>query len=147
MSTGDSKQNASSFSSVPGYAPIQPRGDPDEHRQAMAEEKDIQNSHIVSERRRRNTQAAARMRERQKEREKCLIEQRDQLLSQMKKLEEELVAIRAQRQQSKVEDTVHEKYEALVQKLSAELETANIAMNSIVEEVKKLVEIVKLIDV
>ncbi|KAJ2236826.1 hypothetical protein IWW45_001474 [Coemansia sp. RSA 485] len=59
----------------------------------------------------------------------------------MKRLEEELVVIRAQRHQSEVEDTVHEKYEALVQKLSAELEAANVAMNSIVDEVKKLVEI------
>ncbi|KAJ2153845.1 hypothetical protein GGH15_005902, partial [Coemansia sp. RSA 562] len=81
------------------YAPIQPRGDPNEHRQAMVEEQELENNQILSERRRRNTQAAARMRDRQRERERSLILRRDELMTRMKQLEAELTTIRAQRQQ------------------------------------------------
>ncbi|KAJ1837864.1 hypothetical protein LPJ73_007260, partial [Coemansia sp. RSA 2703] len=101
MSAGDSRHNAppSSSNKNSSYARIQPRGDPDEHRQAMAEEMELQNSHLISERRRRNTQAAARMRERQKERERSLLQHRDELVAKMKKLEAELASARSQREQ------------------------------------------------
>ncbi|KAJ2784185.1 hypothetical protein GGI15_002331 [Coemansia interrupta] len=113
----------------------------------MAEEMELQNSHVISERRRRNTQAAARMRERQKERERSLLQHRDELVSKMQRLEAELAVVRAQRHQHEVEDSVHDEYKALLHKLSGELEAANAAMSSIVDEVEKLVDIVKSIDV
>ncbi|KAJ2301375.1 hypothetical protein IWW55_003762, partial [Coemansia sp. RSA 2706] len=124
------------------YAPIQPRGDPNEHRQAMAEEKELEFSQIQSERRRRNTQAAARMRERQRERERNLIQRRDELMKRMKQLEAELSAIRTQRQEHEAE-MANEDYEAVLDQLSSELEAANTAMHLIIDEVEKLVEIVK----
>lgn len=81
------------------YPPIRPRGDPDEHRQAMEEEHEIQHSQVLSERRRRNTQAAARMRERQRERERSLSQRRDELMERMTQLKSELSALRSQRRQ------------------------------------------------
>ncbi|KAJ2726322.1 hypothetical protein GGI07_000634 [Coemansia sp. Benny D115] len=131
---------------APAYPPIKPRGDPDKHRQAMAEENELKHNQVLIERRQRNTQAAARMRERQKEREKSLLQRRDVLVSQMSRLEAELAAIRAQRQQSE-ESTFNEEYEELLHKLSAELEAANNAMHAIMDEVEKLVDIVKALDV
>ncbi|KAJ2728616.1 hypothetical protein H4R23_003609, partial [Coemansia sp. Cherry 401B] len=127
------------------YAPIQPRGDPNEHRQAMAEEKELEFSQIQSERRRRNTQAAARMRERQRERERNLIQRRDELMKRMKQLEAELSAIRTQRQEHEAcsAEMANEDYEAVLDQLSSELEAANTAMHLIIDEVEKLVEIVK----
>ncbi|KAJ2796844.1 hypothetical protein H4R20_005398, partial [Coemansia guatemalensis] len=69
---GSDQQPSAASSTGQHYTPIRPRGDPNEHRQAMAEEKKIEDSHIIDERRRRNTLAAARMRERQRERERGL---------------------------------------------------------------------------
>ncbi|KAJ1859200.1 hypothetical protein GGH12_002916 [Coemansia sp. RSA 1822] len=123
------------------YAPIQPRGDPNEHRQAMVEEQELENNQILSERRRRNTQAAARMRDRQRERERSLILRRDELMTRMKQLEAELVTIRAQRQQQEAQ-VASKDYEAILDQLSTELEAANVAMHQIIDEVERLVDIV-----
>ncbi|KAJ1940468.1 hypothetical protein FBU59_003803 [Linderina macrospora] len=79
------------------YPRILPRGNPDEHRQAMAEEQEEQESQLISERRRRNTLAAARMRERQRQRERELIQRRNDLMGKVHQLEAELAAIREQR--------------------------------------------------
>ncbi|KAJ2744066.1 hypothetical protein GGI20_003261 [Coemansia sp. BCRC 34301] len=124
------------------YAPIRPRGNPDQHRQALAEENEAHNSQIAQERRRRNTQAAARMRERQRERERSLLTRRDDLQARMKELEDGLEAIRTQRQQD--EATLASKdYDRILSQLSNELEAANQSMHSIIEEVEKLVDILR----
>ncbi|KAJ2663026.1 hypothetical protein IWW48_001544 [Coemansia sp. RSA 1200] len=128
------------------YAPIQPRGNPDVHRQALAEENEIQHNKVMSERRRRNTQAAARMRERQRERERRLMQRRDDLMARMNQLEGELAAIRTQRREAEV-STADDNYEMILSQLSSELEAANTAMHQIIDEVEKLVDIVKSIDV
>ncbi|KAJ1989870.1 hypothetical protein EDC05_004401 [Coemansia umbellata] len=128
------------------YTPIQPRGNPDEHRQAMVEEKEIYQNQVLSERRRRNTQAAARMRERQRERERGLMQRRDNLMARMTQLETELSAIQTQRQQAEA-DTSSENYEIILDQLSSELEAANAAMHQIIDEVEKLVDIVKSIGI
>ncbi|KAJ2865919.1 hypothetical protein GGH94_001916 [Coemansia aciculifera] len=128
------------------YAPIRPRGNPDQHRQALAEENEIHNSQVAQERRRRNTQAAARMRERQRDRERSLLTRRDDLETRMKQLENELSAIRTQRQQNEAK-LASEDYDRILSQLSDELEAANQAMHLIIEEVEKLVDIVKSIDI
>ncbi|KAJ1666584.1 hypothetical protein IW140_005073 [Coemansia sp. RSA 1813] len=136
----------SSTSATVSYAPIQPRGNPDVHRQALAEENEMQQSRVLSERRRRNTQAAARMRERQRERERNLMQRRDELMARMNQLEGELAAIRTQRREAEA-DAVNEDYDMVLSQLSSELEAANTAMHQIIDEVEKLVDIVKSIDV
>ncbi|ORX74931.1 hypothetical protein DL89DRAFT_264726 [Linderina pennispora] len=126
------------------YPRILPRGNPDEHRQAMAEEQEVQESQLISERRRRNTQAAARMRERQRQRERELIQRRNDLMGRVHQLEAELAAIREQRVAS--EASVTNQYDSVLQDLSKELENANSAMCAIVDEVEKLVDIVRSVD-
>ncbi|KAI7824977.1 hypothetical protein BX661DRAFT_185046 [Kickxella alabastrina] len=145
MSTGDNQRHNAlpSPNAVPAFAPIKPRGDPDEHRQAMTEEIAIQQNELISQRRKRNTQAAARMRERQKQREQNLIEHHNKLISEMKRLETELSSIKAQRQQPEVD----EDHDSMLQRLSDELEIANSAMVQIKDEVEKLVDIAKSIDI
>ncbi|KAI8322780.1 hypothetical protein GQ54DRAFT_259340 [Martensiomyces pterosporus] len=142
---GSGSPRAPQDPTTPVYTPIQPRGNPDEHRQAMAEEQEIQDSQAITERRRRNTQAAARMRERQRQRERELIERRDDLMNKVRQLESELSAIRAQRQESEVDAS--KEYDKILQQLSDELEIANNAMYDIIDEVEKLVNIVRSIDI
>ncbi|KAI9474440.1 hypothetical protein LPJ78_002127 [Coemansia sp. RSA 989] len=124
------------------YTPIRPRGDPNEHRQAMAEEKELEYNQMLTERRRRNTQAAARMRERQRMREQNLKQRRDELMTRMQQLEAELSAIRRQRQQQQAQ-MESEDCSAIIDKLSAELEGATQLMGKIIEEIGNLVEILK----
>ncbi|KAJ2155901.1 hypothetical protein GGF46_005531 [Coemansia sp. RSA 552] len=114
------------------YAPIRPRGDPNEHRQAMADEQEHENNQILLERRRRNTLAAARMRERQKEREQGLLIRRNDLMARMQQLEAELAATQA---------ATNDEYEATLDQLSRKLEEANDAMRLVISEVEALVEI------
>ncbi|PIA18016.1 hypothetical protein COEREDRAFT_79965 [Coemansia reversa NRRL 1564] len=142
---GDQHPSAAS-STVPQYMPIQPRGDPNKHRQAMAEEKKIEDTHIIDERRRRNTLAAARMRERQRKRERGLVQRRNELTERMNQLEAELVALRTQRYKQEA-ITSNEDYEELFEQLSSKLETATATMNLIIVEIEKLVEIVKSINI
>ncbi|KAJ2773895.1 hypothetical protein IWQ57_001074, partial [Coemansia nantahalensis] len=84
---------------APLYAPIRPRGNPDEHRQALAEEKELVQSQALSRRRRKNASAAARMRERQREKERALIQRKNELVAQERQLQAEVDVLRAQRQQ------------------------------------------------
>ncbi|KAJ2708403.1 hypothetical protein H4R19_004761 [Coemansia spiralis] len=84
---------------APVYAAIRPRGDPDEHRQAMAEEMEQEHNQALSVRRRKNASSAARMRERQREKEQTLIRRQRELAARERQLTAELATLRAQREQ------------------------------------------------
>ncbi|KAJ1797259.1 hypothetical protein LPJ59_003253 [Coemansia sp. RSA 2399] len=67
-------------------------------------------------------------------------------MARMNQLEGELAAIRTQRREAEA-DTADEDYDMVLNQLSSELEAANTAMHQIIDEVEKLVDIVKSIDV
>ncbi|KAJ2083029.1 hypothetical protein H4R24_001145 [Coemansia sp. RSA 988] len=139
---GSNQQPSVASATGPHYTPIRPRGDPNEHRQVMAEERKIEDSQIIDRRRRKNTLAAARMRERQRERERSLVQRRDELTERMSQLEAELCALRTQRYKQEA-ITNYEDYEELFNQLSTKLETASSAMSLILDEIEKLIQIVK----
>ncbi|KAJ2779376.1 hypothetical protein H4R18_004044 [Coemansia javaensis] len=124
------------------YVPIQPRGNPDEHRQAMAEEKELADSQIQSIRRYKNARAAARMRERQRDKERSLIQRKNELVAREQQLKAELAALRNKRAQDEAM-SLGADCESLVRQLSDELEDTIAATQRVADEIQDLLRIVQ----